>query len=257
MSFIRDPRLVRVEILLVLALSLGQSAVYSVVTIVARLTAGTSLGQQSTSLNSALSDRPLLDLTYQLLAIAFTLVPAGLAVFLLARDHPQPLRLLGLTRTYPARDTLHGLVLAAAIGLPGIALYIAGRALGITVSVSAADLSPLWWAPAILILRAIMNAVLEEVIVVGYLSVRAGDLRCKPWAIVAASALLRGTYHLYQGIGPFVGNVAMGIVFAAYYRWRGGGRTLPLVIAHSVLDVVAFVGYQYIPHSVLAAFGIT
>ena len=56
-----------------------------------------------------------------------------------------------------------------------------------------------------------------------------------------ASALLRGSYHLYQGFGAFVGNAVMGVVFALFFlRYK---RVLPLVIAHTLLDVVAFVGY--------------
>ena len=40
--------------------------------------------------------------------------------------------------------------------------------------------------------------------------------------IVVASALLRGSYHLYQGWGGFVGNAIMGLVFAEYYRAGAG-----------------------------------
>ena len=61
---------------------------------------------------------------------------------------------------------------------------------------------------------------------------------------VIVAALLRGSYHLYQGYGPFVGNAVMGVVFALFYRRTG--RVLPLVVAHTLLDVVAFVGYQYL-----------
>ena len=56
-----------------------------------------------------------------------------------------------------------------------------------------------------------------------------------------AAAVLRGSYHLYQGIGPFFGNVVMGVVFAwCFRRW---GRVLPLVVAHTMIDIVSFVGY--------------
>jgi membrane protease YdiL (CAAX protease family) len=59
--------------------------------------------------------------------------------------------------------------------------------------------------------------------------------------VVAVSAVLRGAYHLYQGIGAFFGNVVMGIVFGLFYlRFT---RVVPLVVAHIILDVVAFVGY--------------
>ena len=59
--------------------------------------------------------------------------------------------------------------------------------------------------------------------------------------VVLALALLRGAYHLYQGIGPGVGNALMGVVFAlVFLRVR---RVMPLVIAHTLLDAVGFVGY--------------
>lgn len=93
-----------------------------------------------------------------------------------------------------------------------------------------------------LILSAMRHAVVEEVIVVGYLMNRFGKFG---WSIplsILASSLLRGTYHLYQGFGPFIGNVVMGIVFAwLYTRTR---RVMPLVIAHALLDIVAFVGFS-------------
>ena len=85
------------------------------------------------------------------------------------------------------------------------------------------------------------NAVLEEVVVVGYLLTRLRQLDWRLPLAVAASSLLRGSYHLYQGFGAFVGNAVMGVVFSlVYLRWR---RVGPLVVAHTILDVVAFVGY--------------
>jgi membrane protease YdiL (CAAX protease family) len=58
---------------------------------------------------------------------------------------------------------------------------------------------------------------------------------------VAASAVLRGSYHLYQGFGGFIGNAVMGVVFAFFFRRTG--RVMPLVVAHTILDVVAYLGY--------------
>jgi membrane protease YdiL (CAAX protease family) len=55
------------------------------------------------------------------------------------------------------------------------------------------------------------------------------------------SSLLRGAYHLYQGFGAGLGNIAMGLVFG--YAWQRTGRLWPLVIAHGLIDTVAFVGY--------------
>ena len=67
-------RRLTVEIWIVLGLSLGRSGIYAVVDIVARLTAGPPLAQQTATLNASQSPRPYLDLTYQLLSIGFALV---------------------------------------------------------------------------------------------------------------------------------------------------------------------------------------
>ncbi|GAA3752897.1 type II CAAX endopeptidase family protein [Plantactinospora mayteni] len=256
-------RVLGTEVLLVLGLSLGQSAVYSAVTIVARLTADRPLSQQTATLNASQSARPWLDLTYQLLGIFFALVPVLLAVHLLNRDRtldrdgllardalPDQARggareVLGLDGRRPGRDLAWGAALAAAIGLPGLGLFWIAAHLGVNASVVPASLPDLWWAVPVLILSAAQNAILEEVVVVGYLMTRLREMGWRIGAVIAASALLRGSYHLYQGFGAFVGNVVMGVVFALFFlRTR---RVLPLVVAHTLLDVVAFVGYALLP----------
>jgi len=118
---------------------------------------------------------------------------------------------------------------------------VAARELGINTTVAAANLPDVCWAVPVLILAAVANGVLEEVVIVGYLLTRLRDLGWRTWHAVAASALLRGSYHLYQGFGAFVGNAVMGAVFALFFlRTR---RVVPLIIAHTVLDVVAYLGY--------------
>ena len=60
-------------------------------------------------------------------------------------------------------------------------------------------------------------------------------------AAVAASALLRGSYHLYQGWGGFAGNLALGVFFGiVFVRYR---RTWTLVVAHVLVDALAGLGY--------------
>lgn len=243
------------EIWIVLGLSLGYAALYSVVSIAGRLTDAMPLADQSTTILPSRSPRPNLDLAYQLLSIGFRVVPVLLALYLLSADGRSAVRRIGLDAGRPGHDLALGAALAALIGLPGLALYAAGRALGLTVSIEASGLGAAWWTVPVLVLAAVQNALLEEVVAVGYLMERLAQLRWSPVAIIAASALLRATYHLYQGIGPFVGNVVMGVVFAEYYRRRR--RTMPLVVAHTLLDVVAFVGYALIPPDLRTALGLS
>jgi membrane protease YdiL (CAAX protease family) len=230
------------EIWIVLGLSLGQSAIYAIVRLLAYIDAG-SLSDAIAALNMNLSDVEWLDLTLQLLSIGFALVPVALVIYLLAIDG-RPLHRLGLDRARPAHDLLIGAGLALAIGVPGIGAYLAGRALGINADVVLSPEQVYWWTIPVLLLAAVENAVVEEVIAVGYLLARLRDLRWGPWAAITASAALRGSYHLYQGFGQALGNAVMGAVFAWWFQRTG--RLWPLIVAHTLLDVVAFVGYLYV-----------
>ncbi|MEO7146392.1 MAG: CPBP family intramembrane glutamic endopeptidase [Terrimesophilobacter sp.] len=236
-------RRIRGELFIVLGLSLGASAVYSVVAIVNRLTQQKALSQQTATLNGPLSNRETFDLIYQLLAIFFDLVPVALVGFLLWRAARPHLGRLGLDFRKPWRDSVTGLGLALLIGIPGIGLYLLGRAIGITVNVIPTALDTYWWTVPVLLLSAARAGITEELIVVGYLFARLRDLGWNRWTIILTSALLRGTYHLYQGFGSFVGNIAMGVLFGWLYTRCG--RVLPLVIAHFLIDAATFVGYSW------------
>ncbi|MFD0519346.1 CPBP family intramembrane glutamic endopeptidase [Paractinoplanes durhamensis] len=240
-------RLLTVEIVIVLFLSLGQSAVYAVVSLIAKLTAGKPLSSQAAVLNASRSPRPYLDLTYQLLEIGFALIPVALVLYLLMRDHIPVRQTLGLTADRPGFDFGWGTLLAACIGIPGLALVYVAKLLGLNAQIVPAALQSVWWAVPVLVLSAIQNAVLEEVIVVGYLMTRLWSMSVPYVWIVVASAVLRGSYHLYQGFGAFVGNAVMGVVFALFF-FRSK-RVMPLIVAHSILDIAAFVGYTLLPAS--------
>ncbi len=234
-------RILRDETLLVLALSLGASGVSALISFIGSLTRPGGLKDQAATLNaSAAPGRPWLDLAWQLFGITTALVPVALvAHFLLREGHG--LRTLGFDRTRPWPDLGRGAVVAAVIGSTGIAFYLAARGLGFNLTVVPEALPEVWWKYPVLILSAVQNSVLEEVIVVGYLLRRLDQMGWSRGRSLAASSVLRGSYHLYQGIGGFIGNMVMGVVFVHLYRrW---GRVGPLVVAHSLLDIGAFVGY--------------
>ncbi len=228
----------RIEVWIVLGLSLGQSAVYAVVQLLDKLTRA-PLAQGTSTLNTAQSTREYFDLIYQLLGIVFALVPVALVLYLLWQPGQAAFQRLGFTLRRPGRDFLLGLGLAAVIGIPSLGLYAAGRALGITTQIIPSALNTYWWTVPVLVLSAVRHAIVEEVIVVGYLLDRLGRFGWPAWAAVLTSSLLRGSYHLYQGFGPFVGNFLMGLIFCWIYRRFG--RLMPLVIAHALLDIAAFV----------------
>jgi membrane protease YdiL (CAAX protease family) len=234
-------RLLGWEIVIVFAVSLGGSALLAIISLIGSLTARKSLGHQQALLVGTMAPgRPWLDLSLQLANILLTLAPVALVFYLLARSGESPSD-LGLDTSRPASDLGRGAALAAIIGGLGLGLYLAAFHLGISLNVVPENLPAVWWRIPVLILDGIQNGVLEEILVIGYLLRRLDQLGWSPAAAIVASALLRGSYHLYQGFGGFLGNAAMGLVFGILYRrW---GRLAPFIIAHALIDSVAFVGY--------------
>ena len=232
---------IKLELAIVLALSLGASAIYSLISIVARLTDETSLAQQTATINRQLSDRQWLDFSYQFFGIALGLAPVALVLYLLWDKKKSPFDLIGLNLNEPGRDIWRGTWIAALIGIPGLGLYLASRQLGLSAEVIPAAVGEYWWTVPMLLFAAVRASLLEEVIVVGYLFNRLSRLGFSIKSQVFISALLRGSYHLYQGFGGFIGNFLLGLLFGyLYQRW---GRVMPLVVAHFVLDAAIFVGY--------------
>jgi membrane protease YdiL (CAAX protease family) len=234
-------RLQRWEIVAVFAVSLGASGVYALVSYIGSLTAQQSLSKQTATLNGSLAPgRPLLDLFLQLTNITLSLAPVLLVLYLLARAGDRPAS-IGLDAREPGKDLARGAVIAAVIGGGGLALYLIAFHIGVELNVVAESLPDVWWRIPVLLLSAFQNAAVEEVVVVGYLLTRLEKLGVRPSRAIAISAAIRGSYHLYQGIGAFFGNAFMGAVFGILYRrW---GRVTPLIIAHFLIDAVAFVGY--------------
>ncbi|WP_367397724.1 hypothetical protein [Curtobacterium aetherium] len=123
------------EITVVLMLSLGASALWSVLQIIDDLSQTTPLGEQSTALNSSTTTVQYVDLARQLLGIAVDLAPVALVCMLLWSSSRPHLGRLGIDRFRVRPDLGGAALMALGIGIPGLALYFGGRALGITVAV--------------------------------------------------------------------------------------------------------------------------
>ncbi len=198
------------------------------------------LAEQQVALNAPAAQVGLVDLAVQLTRVLQLVGWGALGAYLLIRGGIA-LRAVGLDRDRPVSDAVRAVGLAALIGVPGLGLYFVARALGVSVTIAASTLTDTWWQLPVLIVSAAANGWAEEVVMVAYLITRLRQLGWSENRSLGAQALLRGAYHLYQGLGGFVGNLVMGLVFGRL--WQRTNRLWVLVGAHTLIDVVAFTGY--------------
>ncbi|MGN6600326.1 MAG: CPBP family intramembrane glutamic endopeptidase [Actinomycetes bacterium] len=252
-------RMLAFEVCVVVLLAVGLSALRSVLSFLVSLmraleSPGGSLRSQSATLNASQApSHPWIDLGYQLVFSLSLVLPALLAIYLVARDRVgaagtararTPKRWLpeiGIVRRGWPTEALLGLGLAAGVGGVGLAAYLISYASGTSVTVVPTTLPDVWWRLPVLILSALANAALEETVLVGYLVTRLERVGLRLPVILAISAGLRGLYHLYQGLAGCLGNVAMGVLFVAWFARRRS--IVALFVAHATIDTVVFVGW--------------
>jgi membrane protease YdiL (CAAX protease family) len=233
-----DRRTVRIEVGVMLAMTFGVSAAIAVLQLSDAVLSG--LPGYRVRLNPNQSRYDLINLGLNLVSVGQLVAWGALALYFLWRSGISPAG-IGLGRFRWRPDVLGGLGLAALIGVPGLGLYLLARTLGLNAEVEPSSLTSSWWRIPVLILAAFANGFAEEVVVVGYLITRLRQLGFTQPKAVLTSSVLRGIYHLYQGFGAGLGNMVMGLVFG--YAWCRTGRLWPLVVAHGIIDAVAFVGY--------------
>lgn len=244
----RERRAIVIELILVGILTLGFSGIYAALSLIeSAMTTGIS--DTTVALNPVQSSVQVLDMIRQVMAVVRLVAIGGLGAYLLWRSGIG-LRRIGLARPKCA-DWPPALVLAAIIGIPGLGLVALAQAWGINANLAVAPTDDLWWRIPLLTLKSFANGFAEEVVVVGYLMTRLRQLGVGAGGSLASSALLRGSYHLYQGVGGGIGNIVMGLVYGRWYQARN--RLWPLVIAHGLIDTVAFVGYAILVNTGLMA----
>jgi uncharacterized protein len=225
-----DRRTLWEEMFVVLSLSLLASAVFAILALLELPISGVAVVTTSQS--------PLF--ARQFFGILFGVAPVLLVVHLVRRSG-EGVGAIGLWLDEPRRDAVQGALLFVFVGLAGLGIYLGAVHLGVNRFVVPAPPPGHWWTVPVLLMDAAQAALLEEVIVLGYLVTRLQQVGWSVVTAIVASALLRGTYHLYQGWGGFAGNLAMGLLFGALFvRSR---RTWPFVVAHFLLDVGAGVGW--------------
>ena len=228
------------ELWLTLMVSLGASAIYSLLSLLRKLTSEQGLAGSIATINRPLAEVEWLDFISQLASITLSLVPVVLALYFLRLDG------ISIGLIPKTKDFLLGLGLPVLIGIPGIGLYVQAVQLGLTAKVIPSALGDYWWTPLILFLAALRAGLQEEVIAVAFFAKKLELIRPEitVLAVVLISSAFRASYHLYQGFSAFIGNFIMGLVFAyLFFRVK---RVAPLVIAHTVMNTAVFIGFPLV-----------
>ena len=228
-----DTRRIRQEIAIVLVVTFGLSGMRAALRLLSDLMQPVPLNQQQTTLAEHQSDTSWIDLAMQLCSSAMLFSWGFLALYLLRES---------IFSRWRPKAILEGAGLAALIGIPGLVFYLSAVHFGFSKQVVPSTLDDAWWEIIVLLIWSAANAFSEEIVVVMWLITRLEQLRIPPWVALLLSAVLRGSYHLYQGWSAGQGNIIMGLIFGAYYLKTR--RVWPLILGHFLIDAVAFVGYS-------------
>lgn len=228
-----DTRRIRQEIAIVLVVTFGLSGMRAALRLLSDLMQPVPLNQQQTTLAEHQSDTSWIDLAMQLCSSAMLFSWGFLALYLLRES---------IFSRWRPKAILEGAGLAALIGIPGLVFYLSAVHFGFSKQVVPSTLDDAWWEIIVLLIWSAANAFSEEIVVVMWLITRLQQLRIPPWVALLLSAVLRGSYHLYQGWSAGLGNIIMGLILGAYYLKTR--RVWPLILGHFLIDAVAFVGYS-------------
>ena len=234
----RDERPPGVEIWLVLAVfPLG--AVLTALIVLAQHALG--VPSQANHAPALLGDRPLANALVDLLQTLTDVVPALLVAYLLTRSGGG-LAAIGLDRSRPRADLAPtGKLFLLAYVVPFLAIGPLLSLLGADGSGSDPNRPP---AAAVflipLVASSVVAGVVEEFVVLGYLSHR---LEQRGWtgpALLGVLVAVRLSYHLYYGV-EVLGLLPWAVLSVILYRRRR--RLLPFVLAHALWDTRSFSSY--------------
>ena len=169
------------------------------------------------------------------LAVVVQLAPVAVIWYLLSRSG-ETMRDIGLSFGQPGRDVLRGVLLAVAVfvasAIPStmIARLASHASYGLVLG---HHLGAIFLLPGLSM--AIWAAVVEEVVVAGYLLHRLSQLGVPQGRALWISTAVRTSYHIYYGLGALA-VVPFGLIFG--WMWQRNKRLIPLIVAHAIYDGV-------------------
>lgn len=224
-----DRPTIRRELIVVLLVFPALATITAIITLVAEVSGHSSGGSVFDQLDPAAST--ILQVLYTLALAA----PLALVWYLLGRSGLS-FKSIGLDRSHLVRDILVGLLLMLAARI--MSNWI-GELL-FNAHVSGVYNTPLPYGTSKVafiitgIATSIVSGVVEEVVVLGYLTNRLRGLGWALPAIALVSLILRGSYHVEYGLGVLQPLVFGAMMTAFYLQTR---RLLPVIIGHVGYDI--------------------
>ena len=145
---------------------------------------------------------------------------------------------IGLRR-FDSRDAGSGIVLSIGSWILVFVLSIVFSHLGSNDVDFLPKALPLWFRVVDALLIAFTAGITEEVVVRGYAQTRLEQLRAPTAVILLLPTGLWALLHLYEGVGPAVTILCLGLAYALYFHVTR--RLWPLVIAHAVFDLTQLI----------------
>lgn len=180
----------------------------------------------------------------QLVGVGLQLVPVALVAHFMARARSS-MQELGFDLRRPRRDIAWGLGLAVLAHSAALGASSLARVLDLPFRpVFGINPDAHFTALVLVVAASAAAAIAEEVIVNAYLITRLEQLGWRPNRTLLASAVVRGTYHLYQGIGGFLFNVVGGLVAGRIFQRTR--RIMPIVVAHFLIDLIGYLVSYYL-----------
>jgi len=196
-------RVLGLELLGVLGVTYGASGLQSFMSFIeaqVKINKGLGFGGVATGPIKTNADTAYqwLDIVADLVDVFTSVLPAFLAIVLLLRTPGGRGLGIGLDRLR-VRELFQGCGFAALIGGPGLLLVYVARKLGANAQIVVTNFPDVWYRIPMLLLQAIQQGTAEEVVVCAFVLTRLAQLGWSNQRSLAAAAVLRGSYHLYQG----------------------------------------------------------
>jgi uncharacterized protein len=140
------------------------------------------------------------------------------------------------------RDLVAGIGLAIAVWIAYTVIWITSALVvpGSTRGLRGAYLIDGNLGLLVVLLISVVNPAFEEILVCGYLLSRLTE-KINVNAAIGIGVLVRLLYHLYQGPIACLSVIPMGAIYGMWYTKTR--RIWPLIIAHGILDFLAFAPY--------------